>query len=96
MVNCFRGPRREPGDSSYTLTRLSLSLLFAVNCCYQFQLALLHQGNSVCRVLRDAGLGEAVQVEPMKSKLKAPGIKRWKLKYYHLVSSIAFKFNLRR
>jgi len=36
-----------------------------------------------------------VQVEPMKSKLKAPGTKRLKLKYDNLLSSFAFKFNLR-
>jgi hypothetical protein len=39
--------------------------------------------------------GEAVQVELMKPKLKAPGTKRLKLKYDNLLSSIAFKFNLR-
>ena len=41
-------------------------------------------------------LGEAVQVEPMKSRLKAPGPKRLKLRYDNLLSSFAFKFNLRR
>jgi len=42
--------------------------------------------------------GEAVQVEPMKSKLKAPGTtsNRLKLKYEKLLSSLAFNFNLRR
>jgi len=37
----------------------------------------------------------AVQVEPMKPMLKAPG-KRLKLTYDKLLSSFAFKFNLRR
>ena len=32
----------------------------------------------------------------MKSKLKAPGTKRSKLKFDHLLSSFAFNFNLRR
>ena len=40
--------------------------------------------------------GRPVQVEPMKPVLKAPGTKRLKLKYNKLLSSLAFKFNLRR
>jgi len=41
-------------------------------------------------------LGMAVQVEPMKPLLKAPGTKRLKLEYDELLSSFAFKFNVRR
>ena len=41
-------------------------------------------------------LGEAVHVESMRSKLKAPGTERLKLKYDNLLSNFAFKFNLRR
>jgi superfamily II DNA or RNA helicase len=37
-----------------------------------------------------------VQLEPMKSMLKAPGVKRLKLKRNELLSSFTFKFNLRR
>jgi hypothetical protein len=37
-----------------------------------------------------------VQVDPIKPTLKAPGIKPLKLKYDELLSSFAFKFNLRR
>jgi hypothetical protein len=37
-----------------------------------------------------------VQVEPMKSKLKAPGTKRLKLKYDILLLSFAYNFNLCR
>ena len=40
--------------------------------------------------------GRAVQVDPMKSVLKPPGIKRLKLLYDKLFSNVAFKFNLRR
>jgi len=40
--------------------------------------------------------GRAVQVDPMKPTRKAPGTKRLKLKYGKLLSSFAFKFNLRR
>ena len=40
--------------------------------------------------------GGAVQVEPTKSMLKAPGTKRLKLNYDILISSFAFSFNLRR
>jgi len=41
-------------------------------------------------------LGEAVQVNPFKPKLKPPGMKRLKPKCDILLSSFAFKFNLRR
>jgi len=37
-----------------------------------------------------------VQVDPIKPTLKAPGAKRLKLKYEKLLSSCAFKSNLRR
>jgi len=40
--------------------------------------------------------GEAVQVEPMKFMLKAPGTSRLKLKYDEPPSNFAFNFNLRR
>ncbi len=40
--------------------------------------------------------GKAVQVDPIKPTLKAPGTKRLKLKYDKLLSSFAFDFNLRR
>ena len=39
--------------------------------------------------------GKAVQVDPIKPTLKAPGTKRLKLKYDKLLSSFAFNFNLR-
>jgi hypothetical protein len=38
----------------------------------------------------------AVQVDPMKPKLISPGTKRLKLKSDHLLSTLAFNFNLRR
>jgi hypothetical protein len=38
----------------------------------------------------------AVQVELMESKLKAPGIKRWRLEHDTQISSFAFNFKLRR
>ena len=38
----------------------------------------------------------AVQVDPIKPKLKPPGTKRLKPKYDELHSSFAFKSNLRR
>jgi len=37
----------------------------------------------------------AVQVDPMKATLKAPGTKRLKLEFDALLSSFAYKFNLR-
>jgi hypothetical protein len=39
--------------------------------------------------------GRAVQVDPMRPKLKPPGTKRLKLKCDILLSTSAFKFNLR-
>ena len=38
-------------------------------------------------------LGRAVQVDPMKPKLKPPGTKRLKLQYDEPPSNFAFKFN---
>jgi hypothetical protein len=40
--------------------------------------------------------GMAVQVNPMKPTLKAPGAKRLKLNYVELLSNFAFNFNLSR
>jgi len=37
-----------------------------------------------------------VQVDPIKPMLKAPGTKRLKLTHYELLSSFAFRINLRR
>ena len=57
-------------------------------------------GGSICLTLRGGvlrrRLGRAVQVDPIKPMLKAPGTKRLKLKYNKLLSSFAFKINLRR
>ena len=36
--------------------------------------------------------GKAVQVDPIKPTLKAPGTKRFKVKYDKLLSSFAFNF----
>jgi hypothetical protein len=41
-------------------------------------------------------LGRAVQLDPVNTMLKAPGIKRLKLKRDVPLSNFAFKFNLRR
>ena len=43
-----------------------------------------------------AGRGRAVQVDPIKPTLKAPGTKRLKLKCDEPLSNFAFNFNLRR
>jgi len=47
-------------------------------------------------VRRQRAQGRAVQVDPIKPALKAPGTERLKLKYDVPLSSFAFKFNLRR
>ena len=56
-----------------------------------------------CKPLRGGGaaqavgaVGRAVQVDPVKPTLKAPGTKRLKLKYVTSLSNFAFKFKLRR
>ena len=41
-------------------------------------------------------LGKAVQADPVKPTLKAPGIELSKLKYDESLTTFAFKFNLRR
>jgi len=51
---------------------------------------------SNCTKPCDAITGRAVQVDPMKPSLKSVGTKRLELKYYKLLSSFAFNFNLRR
>ena len=43
-----------------------------------------------------ADYGKAVQVGPIKAMLKAPGYKRLKLNYDVLLSTFAFKVDLRR
>ena len=40
--------------------------------------------------------GRAMQGDPIKPTLKLPGTNRMKLEYEKLLSSVAFKFNLRR
>ena len=40
--------------------------------------------------------GMAVQIDPIKTTLTAPGIERLKLIYYEVLSSFAFTFDLRR
>jgi hypothetical protein len=70
--------------------------------CFQFQLAPLHRGDILVHhepggVRADVRpQGRAVQVDPIKPTLKAPGAMRLKLIYVSLLSSSPFKFNLRR
>ena len=40
--------------------------------------------------------GRVVHVDPMKTTLKPPGSKRWKLEHGELLSNFAFNLNLRR
>ena len=79
---------KAPGTKRLKLKYEKLLSSFTFN----FQLAPLHTG-------RHPGVpprGRAVQVEPMKRVLKAPGTKHLKAQYDALFSSFAFKFNLRR
>jgi len=52
------------------------------------------QSASACS-LSDMSHGRAVQVDPIKPALKAPGTKRLELIYDGLVSNFAFNFNPR-
>jgi len=56
------------------------------------QLLVLREGRATLRV----PLGEAVQADPIKPKLKPPGTNLLTLKHDELLSNFAFKFNLRR
>jgi hypothetical protein len=52
-------------------------------------------GTRLCGDDPKPGSGKAVQVDPIKPTLKAPGTKRLKLQYDILPSNFAVKFNLR-
>ena len=72
-----------------------------LNYCFLSQAASYDVASNVCRSLAPgrhllSHRGRAVQVDPVKPKLKLPGIKRLKLKCHVLLSSFAFKFKLRR
>ena len=75
-------------------TRLKLS--WEVNECKP-----LVRGTHGCQAGRGRCLphrlhGRSVQVDPINPTLKPPGTKRLKLKWDTLLSSFAFKFNMRR
>ena len=55
-----------------------------------------HMEKAIPKFIMLAKNGEAVQVHPMNPKLKLPGTKHLKLKCDALLSTYAFKFNLRR
>ena len=65
--------------------------------CFQFQFAPLYGGRHYLHVLLrpDPARGKAVHADPVKPTLKAPGTKRFKLTYDEVLSSFAFKLNLR-
>jgi hypothetical protein len=44
---------------------------------------------------RGLAYGRAAQVDPIKPTLKAPGTRQIKLKYYTLLESFGYNFNLR-
>ena len=48
------------------------------------------------KFIRTEGQGRARQVDPIERTLKAPGPEYLKLEYDKLLSTFAFKFNLRR
>jgi len=81
------------------------SFQFCFNFAFNFNLRRYSGGrdahrrgarHALLRHGRHAGRGRAVQVDPIEPKLKLPGTKRLKLKCDILLSTSAFKFNLRR
>jgi hypothetical protein len=73
----------------------------AIKLCFEIRLAPLHRGvrphQRGAPARQEAGTrGRAVQVDPIKHTLKAPGPQRLKLEYDGLLSNFAFKFNWRR
>jgi len=54
------------------------------------------KGGVACRNTTGDAPSRAVQVDPIKTKLKSPGTKRLKLQNDILLSTSAGKFNLRR
>ena len=86
-----------PPARSHRPPLAAIGLLYdEVWCCH---ISLTSTGGSVpvhTRAMCTYLLGRAVQVDPIKTTLKAPGIKLLKLKYDKPLSNFAFKFNLRR
>ena len=71
----------------------------AFNVCFRTLLAPLDEGCDLGQAPREVEgriQGRAAQVHPIKPKLKPPGTKRLKLNCDILLSTSAFKFNLRR
>ena len=75
-----------PGTKRLKLNYDTLLSSFAVN----FNLRRYKEGSFAGA----SGRGRAVQVDPIKPTLKAPGTKRLKLNYDKLLSSFAFNSNL--
>jgi serine/threonine protein kinase len=79
--------------------RKALTLSRKVDGCKPLAHGIIHRDIKPANILVHRGpsdLGRAVQVDPMKPKLKPPGTKGLKLKCDILPSHYAFKFNLRR
>jgi hypothetical protein len=71
----------------------------AFKLCFQIQLVLLQHGgpHDILQLHGGAPIhGRAVQLDPIKPKLKPPGTKRLKLKHDEPLSTFAFNFSLRR
>jgi len=70
-------------------------------CCLSEMLSSHDVASNICQALTSGGHdgarhGEAVQVDHIKPTLKPPGPKRFKLQCDILLSTSAFKFNMRR
>ena len=74
------------------------TVAFKINLRRYITVSGLGEGITVLATLThlNAVTGRAVQVDPMKPTLKAPGSECLQLKYAYLLSTYAFKFNLRR
>jgi len=99
----MKATSKAPGTKRLNLQYYEL-LPILLQFWFQFQVAALHsgggaaagpEGGEVPAAVRGVP-GTAVQVEPMKPMLKAPGTKQLNLKYDELLSSFAFNSKLRR
>ena len=96
QVDPIKPTLNPPGTKRLKLKYDKLLSIILLQFCFQIQLAALHQGASPATApARPPRRGRAVQVDPIKPPLKAPGMKCLNLKYDILLSSFGIKFNLR-
>jgi len=91
QVDPIKPTLKAPGTMRLKLKHVKLLSSFAFNFNLRRYIAALELA-----LLYREGRGRAVQVDPMKRVLKAPGTILLKLRYDEPLSNFAFEFNLRR